>query len=152
MQRNITRRVVTIWFVVAAVIGGLLVNVSTASAAPAWCHDPQLGGTFICDNNYGYGSGEEWQVFPDGSSEVFVVGQDFAVWTRWNVGANPGYWYPWTSLGGRSLWYASPGLAKSGEYTWHPTLIVEGTDYRRWYRVRHDGGGWSAWYCCYTGW
>lgn len=119
---------------------------SPASAATVnWCHDPGLGGTFVCFNN-DYHNGEVWQYYPNGTEQVFVSGLDYALWTRWNH--TDGTWSSWTSMGGKIAWNTTPGLLADREYTWIPVVVVYGTDYNTWCRGRYTSGAWWPWARC----
>ncbi|MFF5705059.1 hypothetical protein ACFY7H_21510 [Streptomyces sp. NPDC012794] len=103
------------------------------SAAAAYCHVPGLGGDYICEY------GEAWQTFPNGQRQVFIVGSDFAVWTRYNY--TNGDWSSWQSLSGK----ARSGVRIEGNNTWTPTISVVGMDGDRWYRHRLTSGTWTGW-------
>jgi hypothetical protein len=60
-----------------------------------WCTLAGWGGTFYCQDG---DSSPNWYQMPNGYWQVFVVGTDDAVWTRWEV---PGGLSSWTSLGGQ---------------------------------------------------
>ncbi|MFH8343482.1 hypothetical protein [Streptomyces sp. NPDC018045] len=102
------------------------------SSASGYCHVSGLGGDYICEY------GEAWLTYPDGGKQVFIVGSDFGVWTRWGSG---GSWYDWTSLGG----VARSGVRVDGNGTWTPTISVIGNDGDRWYRHRLASGTWTNW-------
>ncbi|WMX43965.1 hypothetical protein [Streptomyces roseicoloratus] len=104
-----------------------------ASAAAAHCSVSGLGGAYICEY------GEAWHTFPNGTRQVFVVGTDFAVWTRFNNTA--GTWSSWQSLGGT----VRSGVWVDGSGTWNPTISVVGMDGERWFRHRLSSGSWTAW-------
>jgi hypothetical protein len=124
----------------------LALNASPASAATInWCHDPGLGGTFVCFNS-NYRTGEVWQNYPNGTKQVFVSGLDHRLWTRWDN--TNGIWSGWTSMGGKIAWNTTPGLFASYEYTWNAVVIVYGTDYKTYCRGRHRSGGWWPWQRC----
>jgi hypothetical protein len=153
MQLKASRKVISLAPALAAVSAilvtvalALSLNVSPASAATInWCHDPGLGGTFVCFNN-NYRTGEVWQYFPGGTKQVFVSGQDHALWTRWE--RSNGTWSGWTSMGGKIAWNTTPGLLADKEYTWNPVVVVYGTDYKTWCRGRYTSGAWWPWARC----
>jgi len=60
-----------------------------------WCTLAGWGGTFYCQDG---DANTNWYQMPNGYWQVFVVGTDNAVWTRWQV---PGGLSSWASLGGR---------------------------------------------------
>ncbi|MFH9422860.1 hypothetical protein [Streptomyces sp. NPDC017529] len=105
---------------------------AAAPAASGYCHVSGLGGDYICEY------GEAWATFPDGSKQVFIIGSDFAVWTRWGSGNS---WSNWQSLGGG----ARSGVRVDGNGTWTPTIGVVGNDGDRWYRHRLASGTWTGW-------
>ncbi|MFJ3876162.1 hypothetical protein ACIPW5_01730 [Streptomyces sp. NPDC090077] len=124
-----------------ALAGAALSGVASAAPAPApnpaaaagYCHVAGLGGDYICEY------GEAWQTFPNGTRQVFIVGTDFAVWTRWNN--TGGGWSDWQSLGGT----VRSGVRIEGNNTWTPTISVVGMDGERWYRHRLNSGSWTGW-------
>lgn len=115
-------------------------STSASSKASGTCTDTanNLGGSFFCGGAYGP-TGEEWYYFPDGVQEVFVIGTDHAMWTRWTNGS--GNWVGWTSMGG-SCWSLSD-IPYAG-YT--PTVTVAGSDGNPWAKQRQSDGHWTAWY------
>ncbi|NXY93265.1 hypothetical protein HYE82_02330 [Streptomyces sp. BR123] len=122
----------------ALALAGAALTSGTASAAPAptasgYCHVSGLGGDYICEY------GESWQTYPNGQRQVFIVGTDFAVWTRYSHA--DGNWSGWQSMGGR----AASGVRVEGNNTWNPTISHVGTDGDRWYRHRLISGSWTNW-------
>ncbi|MFB7268070.1 hypothetical protein ACFCXH_38925, partial [Streptomyces nojiriensis] len=97
-----------------ALSGAALAGVAAApaqAAAPAaaagFCHVSGLGGDYICEY------GEAWMTYPAGNRQVFIVGTDFAVWTRWQYAG--GSWSDWTSMGGT----VRSGVRIEGNNTWN---------------------------------
>ncbi|MFJ8161253.1 hypothetical protein ACIRBY_09990 [Streptomyces sp. NPDC096136] len=74
--------------VAVATIAGMAVAVAPAQAA-ASCNAGG-GGLYICD----YGVKDH--ALPGGEKEQFLVGTDYAVWTRWTINKQ---WTGWVSLG-----------------------------------------------------
>jgi hypothetical protein len=143
MERRFVRKVV-LGFLAVALSGAGLVGQPAAGAAAAeyWCYNTitthdgiEWGGIRLCE--YGW----DWHRFPNGTEQVFIIGTDHAVWTRWRHNSSFSEWKP---LYGkvrhgdhRSLW-----LTGSGN---NPRVNVIGTDGRTWWRVRHTNGVWSNW-------
>jgi hypothetical protein len=143
------------------VIGGSTASASAATTSPAGqmtgaapavvlglCHDPLFGGTFWCDTSVGYLSGEAWWLFPDHTRQIFVIGSDNAVWTKWDN--TSGDWSGWTSMGGISIsyppkFYINGQFSTKGSGTFTPDLTVVGTDHGVWHRQRGGDGVWDAW-------
>lgn len=152
-QLKVSQKAISLRTALAAVSATLVtlavtlsLNVSPASAATInWCHDPRLGGTFVCFNN-SYKNGEVWQYYPNGTRQVFVSGLGYGLWTRWDR-AN-GTWSSWRSMGGKIAWNTTPGLLADREYTWIPVVVVYGTDYKTWCRGRYKSGAWWQWSRC----
>ncbi|MFJ9648894.1 hypothetical protein ACWEPM_33810 [Streptomyces sp. NPDC004244] len=122
----------------ALALAGAALTAGTANAAPApaasgYCHVSGLGGDYICEY------GESWHTYPNGQRQVFIIGTDFAIWTRWND--SNGNWSGWESMGGR----AASGVRVEGNKTWNPTISHVGTDGDRWYRHRLNSGSWTNW-------
>ncbi|MDK9500904.1 hypothetical protein QEZ40_006931 [Streptomyces katrae] len=123
-----------------ALAGVALTGVASAAPAPAqnpaaagFCHVSGLGGDYICEY------GEAWQTFPNGTRQVFIVGTDFAVWTRYSN--TSGGWSGWESMGGT----VRSGVRIEGNNTWNPTISVVGMDGERWSRHRLNSGSWTGW-------
>ncbi|MFF4422660.1 MULTISPECIES: hypothetical protein [Streptomyces] len=123
-----------------ALSGAALAGVTAApaqAAAPAaaagFCHVSGLGGDYICEY------GEAWMTYPAGNRQVFIIGTDFAVWTRWQYAG--GSWSDWTSMGGT----VRSGVRIEGNNTWNPTISIVGMDGERWSRHRLNSGSWTPW-------
>jgi hypothetical protein len=89
------------------------------------------------------------QYFPNYSRQIFVIGEDWALWTRWNNYQNrgPNAWSPWYSMGGKSE--CCHLLYEDFDWTWTPRVVMVGTDGRHWFRQRYaNGSGWTWWSCC----
>ena len=115
------------------------------------CSDPHLGGQFFCENVNDPGSGEAWWTFPDGTEQVFVIGTDFAVWTRWQ-NFNGGPWVSWATMHGQAteapvLFYneMTQKYYQSAGGIWTPEIVVTGTDAKHWNRHRTSAGAWTPW-------
>ncbi|MGZ9928661.1 hypothetical protein ACXNSR_02085 [Streptomyces sp. NC-S4] len=106
---------------------------ATPAAAAGFCHVSGLGGDYICEY------GEAWMTYPAGNRQVFIVGTDFAVWTRWQYAG--GSWSDWTSMGGT----VRSGVRIEGNNTWNPTISIIGMDGERWSRHRLNSGSWTPW-------
>ena len=92
-------------------------------------------GTFLCNASvWGF-------TFSNGTSQLFGIGTDSAVWTAWN-GSNG-----WHSLGGRALVGFGP---VAWSYPSSEAVVkVEGTDYNYWCRTRDAStGAWAGWQMC----
>ncbi|MFC5144810.1 hypothetical protein [Streptomyces aureoversilis] len=106
---------------------------ATPKPAVSHCHVSGLGGDYICEY------GEAWLTYPAGNRQVFVIGTDFAVWTRWQYAG--GSWSEWTSFGGK----LRSAVRVEGNNTWTPTISAVGDDGNRWYRHRLNSGSWTGW-------
>jgi hypothetical protein len=103
------------------------------------CHLPVYGGNYYC----GYGS--QSYRFSDGTLQVFVIGTDFSVWTRWQKN---GQLSNWVSLGGkiRHTYRRSDfKLDRSDEIADEILVVMYGLDNRRWANVRFINGVWNGW-------
>ncbi|WP_369215587.1 hypothetical protein [Streptomyces flavofungini] len=109
--------------VAAAAVAGLAV--ATAPAQASECK-AEGGGRYICE----YGVSEHQ--LPDGWREQFIIGTNYAVFTR--AGVN-GKWSKWQSLGGvaRSQVYIESGYQGGDFYT---RVFVERRDGSNWQRIR----------------
>jgi hypothetical protein len=116
-------------------------TVRPADTFGGYCSDVtyNLGGTFYCDP-VGGDTGETWYAFPNGALQLFVIGTDNAVWTRWSNAAVTS-WSGWTSMGGSATSYV---YYHGSGYT--PTIDVVGSDNKTWYhRTRSSSGSWTGW-------
>lgn len=118
-------------------------TVTTAAAEPICTstiiNGVQYGGRRYCNYNIG------WNRFSNGTEQVYVIGTDYSVWTRWITAG--GTLSGWVSLGGE----VKPGDFRSVTMTGTgnvPTVNVIGTDSRWWCRTRATSGSWSAWARC----
>jgi hypothetical protein len=105
------------------------------------CTDPFYGGTYLCGG--AYERGKEVFYFSNGTEEIFVIGTDHALWTRWSLPG--GELSNWTSLGGRT--YRT--LEKLFPYSCKPdaiTIAIVDHQHRRWARDRSPAGRWSDWH------
>lgn len=98
-------------------------------------HLPTYGGNYYC--SYGTKSHR----FPDGTLQVFVIGTDFSVWTRWQKN---GRLSNWVSLGGkiRHTYNSSDFKLYNCNGPW---LLIYGLDNRPWLTTRGQNGVWSPW-------
>lgn len=129
-----------------ATLGLLAGTTVAAQAAPAspgsvlpgpgnFCHYANWGGVFYCGTNV------TWPK-PDGYPEVFVIGQDSHVWTRWSDAARL---YAWTGRVGGTC-RPSGGLAIAySPGSWLMVLGCIGTDGDTWTNTRYANGTWSGW-------
>ncbi|GAA2899952.1 hypothetical protein Acy02nite_48680 [Actinoplanes cyaneus] len=125
----------------AMALAAVVLTTGPATAAPAaaaavdTCHHATLGGTYICD--YGVATA----TLADGRKQVFVVGPNHAVYSRWQLGG--GTWNDsWYSLDG-NVW--SPVQVHHND-TNHILIEVTGSDGDRYYRHRNGTTGvWNAW-------
>jgi hypothetical protein len=126
---------------------GLVATPANAAPAPQaaavdtrQCTDDSYGGTWYC----AYGS--DSHTFPNGTNQIFVVGTDFAVWTKWRNRNNN--YSSWHSLGGEvkhSYNSADFGIFTCGS---SPNLwvSVRGTNNANYLNVRtYSTGKWSGW-------
>ncbi|MFE6055283.1 hypothetical protein ACFQ6N_31420 [Kitasatospora sp. NPDC056446] len=129
----------------AAALVGIGLGAAPASAGdigvPAHCGNKQFGGTFLCGGDYG--DGGTYFFFQDGNSEIFVIGTDQAVWTRWTSGSSHKM-SNWTSLGGSFTSKVSITRQTIGGAF---TITARGGDYNHmWSRDRSQSGNWNSWY------
>ncbi|MEV7027667.1 hypothetical protein [Kitasatospora sp. NPDC093558] len=134
--------------VAAAAFAALSVAAVPASAAgpgdKGWgdestCSSPAWGGTYLCGG--AYGGGTTTYYFRDGGQEVFVVGTDHAVWTRWSD--KSGHKSGWVSMGGYLVGPVDILASDTGGGNFE--IAATGADGRLWGRVRSAGNSWSAW-------
>ena len=106
-----------------------------------WCHlNNGWGGSFFCQaNTYDW-----WHQFPNGSWEVFVVGTNNQVWTRWNSSSGLS---SWTSLSGQCLFNVLITGVDPND-GWHITIactaVGSGVTYYN-KRIGEASGHWIGW-------
>lgn len=124
----------------------------TRTASPdstGFCNDPTLGGTFYCTDG-DYSTGEAWWTFPNGTVEVFVVGTNRSVYTRWTIDG-VGWSSGWTNMGGQSasfppLFYEGGSLHQTSGGSYTPNLEVAGLNGGNpYHRQRQTNGTWTGW-------
>ncbi|MFE3996220.1 hypothetical protein ACFXPW_31740 [Streptomyces goshikiensis] len=125
--------------VAAAIAAVTAMGSAPAEAVPSGTCDMGYGALSICE----YGVTQRH--FP-GGVEQFIIGSDYAVWTRWHYDDSPTLqWSNWTSLGGiaRSEVFLE-GERDDGSFITRMTIV--GTDGRAWQRVRpRIGASWTGW-------
>ena len=101
------------------------------------CHFEEWGGTFVC------GSQDYWYK-PDHYVQVFVVGLNGNVYTKWASDAGV---FAWLNMGGHC--YGNPGVAvwSSSSTRWRMAISCQSSDNGFVYhRKRYDDGRWDpAW-------
>ncbi|MGJ7419337.1 hypothetical protein AB9128_26190 [Streptomyces cinereoruber] len=134
--------------VVAVVtVAGLAAAVTPAQAADI-CNTGGAG-RYVCD--YGI----KKHSLPNGEREEFVVGADYAVWTRWTT---KGTWSSWTSMGKPDPFgnaNAASGISLRDEQSlgdFRTTIYLQNSNGTLVSRTRAAlGAGWFAWdfpNCC----
>ncbi|MFF2658293.1 hypothetical protein ACFVUH_13100 [Kitasatospora sp. NPDC058032] len=127
---------------VAAAVAGTIAGVApTAQASPvSVCSHFSWGGQYVCDLA-DPNRGETWWNLSDGTRQLFVIGIDGAVWTRWSYPG--GSLSSWQNFGGK--WALdTPYIAISPSAS-SVTISVMGIDGRRWYKTRPVPGSWGDW-------
>jgi hypothetical protein len=126
--------------IAALVASGAILTASPASAAPKVCQLPQFGGDYICEYDW-----EDWSL-PDDTYQVFVIGTDYAVWTRWQ---HPnGEMSKWTSLGGEIRHSKSPSdffIDGCPPSKLQPHISIVGKNDSWYNNNRRTDGTWSGW-------
>ena len=109
---------------------------SVRQNSDGWCHFTNWGGTFYC---YPDVLDAVYWVKPDGYPQVFVIGSDKSVWTRWSSASGTSGWkdYGGTCRPNYGLTASSSG--------WRITVACVGTDSAWWHRTRNADGNWTAW-------
>jgi hypothetical protein len=101
------------------------------------CHHPVMGGSYSCSY------GDEWYVFSNGVKQVWVVGADRQVWTRWS--RPDGSFVGWQPFGGQATSGVDVLLDESNGMG--AVVRVRGTDGKPYYRERDpDTGVWTDWH------
>ena len=111
-------------------------ELTTGSKPSDICHLPTYGGNYYC--GYGYQSNR----FPDGTVQVYVIGTDFSVWTRWTKN---GRLSNWVSLGGKIRHTYKSSDFFVGLCGNQPFVRIYGLDNQLWSNIRHEDGTWSGW-------
>ncbi|WP_051711652.1 hypothetical protein [Streptomyces sp. NRRL S-350] len=129
--------------VAAAALAGVALTAAPASAVaePMHCTSTVWGGEYLCGGEFGQPGMAEY-AFRDGRREVFVIGTDHAVWTRWTD--TSGRKSAWTSLGGYMV--GGIGIIATDTGGGNFEIGAKGTDGHLWGRSRAASGSWTAWY------
>ncbi|MET9400734.1 hypothetical protein [Kitasatospora sp. NPDC002965] len=97
---------------------------------------PTFGGPIKCGGKY---TQPRYFTFHDGTFQVFAVGTDNAMWTRWLL-----------PDGSISTWRSLGGVLDSGiRMGWHGEELIfdaVGTDGNWWRQIRYTSGAWSGWF------
>jgi len=88
---------------------------------------------------------EQHNLFPDQTLQVYVIGTDYAVWTRWRT--INGVMSDWRSLGGKIRSHDTRSIGFVGTQA-VPKLRVIGTDENKWCNERRLSGSWTGWIRC----
>lgn len=94
-----------------------------------------LGGRFFCGD--AYGPGELFYTFPNGVIQLFVIGTDHQVWTRWSNTSETS-WTGWSSVLGGSCW----GWRQPFGSGYTPGIIVIGSNGHDFAKQRNNNGTW----------
>jgi hypothetical protein len=118
--------------VAVAAVAGLAVAVPPVAQAANGC---KTGGhAYMCE------FGITTKKLPDGTKQVFVVGTERAVWTRWTD--SDGDWSEWESMGGRAV--STVVITDEGQ-PWQFAIHTIMPDGYGWYRLRNVNGYWTDW-------
>ncbi|MEE1788484.1 hypothetical protein PUR71_37130 [Streptomyces sp. SP17BM10] len=133
--------------VAVAAFAALAVGAAPAGAADlgggsgvGTCSSKVWGGKYLCGGAYGDGTATYY--FRDGRQEVFIIGTDHAVWTRWTTD-KAGHKSGWVSMGG--ILAGPVGILATDMGFGNFEIGAMGTDGHTWSRVRDTNGNWSAW-------
>ncbi|WDV55614.1 hypothetical protein PV963_37320 [Streptomyces coeruleorubidus] len=107
---------------------------SAPRAAKDLCTHKELGGAYQCEFDM------ESYRFPNGTEQVWVIGPEGDVLTRWS--GRDGSWSPWKSMSG----VATSGVEVTDERGRQVRISVMGTDGNRWHNDRSANGTWSGWH------
>ncbi|MER5373384.1 hypothetical protein [Streptomyces sp. NPDC002553] len=101
-----------------------------------YCHFGNWGGSFFCQ-----GSGLHFVAWkkPDGYIQVFVIGTNRHVFTRWASASGTS---GWLDMGGVCNPDYGMDAASSG---WSISVACVGTDGNWWHNTRATSGSWSGW-------
>ncbi|MFI9588669.1 hypothetical protein ACIHCQ_44470 [Streptomyces sp. NPDC052236] len=102
-----------------------------------WCHFTNWGGSFYC---LGAPIDAVYWLKPDGYLQVFVLGTNRAVYSRWATASGVSSWYG--GLGGSCKPEYGFDSTASG---WSITIACVGDDGRWWHNTRSTSGSWSNW-------
>jgi hypothetical protein len=121
-----------------------LADAAVTSRDVGICHDPWVGGDFLCGDQYGP-YGENLHQFPNGTYQAFVVAPNHEVYSYWTY--TNGSWSGWNSMGG---WVQSAVDTNTTDPVWAFTIHSIGGDGNPWCRDRSDGqyGSWNDWHRC----
>jgi hypothetical protein len=128
---------------VSLVVGvlGAILPVTSASAQKI-CHLSFYGGDYYCQYPVLVYTFPATGVLPNVTQQVWVIGTDYSVWTRWHTN---GKLSNWVSQGGQ---IRHP--YQNGDFYFYtcggkPVIVLVGLDNRKWYRLRQSNGVWTPW-------
>ncbi|MGW2866155.1 hypothetical protein [Streptomyces sp. NPDC001205] len=107
----------------------------TYQASDGWCHYRNWGGSFYCDSQYDY-------ILPNGYHQVFVIGTDKEVFSRWE---SPSGVSTWANLHGQCISPGQHSVDMWEQHGWTFTIACVGNDGQGWLNTRYSDGSWSDW-------
>lgn len=122
---------------VSLVVGILGAILPVTSASAQICHLPLYGGDYYCQYPV-----LTYDLVPGETQQVWVIGTDYSVWTRWNTN---GRLSNWVSMGGRIRHPYHTGDFYFFTCGGKPVIVVVGLDNLQWYRLRQSDGVWTSW-------
>jgi hypothetical protein len=124
------------------VVGVLAATLPVAAASPQICHSPFYGGDYYCEYPVLVYTFPRTGILPNVTQQVFVIGTDYSVWTRWHTN---GKLSDWVSLGGKIRHDYHQGDFALHVCRDNPFVVVVGLDNLPWYRYRQSNGVWTRW-------
>ncbi|WP_394842970.1 hypothetical protein LZC95_38625 [Pendulispora brunnea] len=98
-----------------------------------WCHYRNWGGDFYCKSSYNH-------KLPNGYRNVFVIGTNHNVFTRW---ASPSGVSGWASLNGLCYHPGKQSITlKTSKKPWKFTIFCRAEDGSPWRLTRSEEGNW----------
>ncbi|MEV4320579.1 hypothetical protein [Actinocrispum sp. NPDC049592] len=104
-------------------------------ASDGWCHFHNWGGTFFCK---GTGIDAVVWVKPDHYPQVFVIGTNWHMYSRWSTASSVSGWQDMKGACNPS--YGLPARSSG----WNITIACVGTD-GNWWHTSRGNGNWSPW-------
>ncbi|MFD7539930.1 hypothetical protein [Streptomyces sp. NPDC059819] len=119
-----------------AAAGALASNPGTTyQSSDGWCHYNNWGGSFYCNSQYNH-------TLPNSYHQVFVIGTNKQVYTRWESASGVS---DWASLGGQCVSPGHHSVDMWEQNGWTFTIACVGTDNWGYLNTRNSNGTWSGW-------
>lgn len=108
---------------------------TTYQSSNGWCHYTNWGGSFYCQSQYNH-------TLPNGYHQVFVIGTNKQVYSRWQSSSGVS---GWVSLGGTCIKPGHHSVDMWEVNGWQFTIACVGSDGWGYLKTRNSNGTWTKW-------